>query len=498
MMKSKLVFFARWYLPVVLLLAVLPRLALAWFEHGVNHPDEIFQVLEPAHRWVHGYGIQAWEFQDGARSWLLPGLLALLWKGLAILGVSDPLTVVPILRLPFVALAIYSAYLASRLAKILAGEVAGGIAALLTAFTPLALLLDFRTTTEAASCPVVLLVLVALVEKKIVRAGVWMALLVFLRPTNGIVGLGIIASLLFDGRFRDTCRLTLGAVPVVAAGGLLDWATWGSPFRHLVEYFKFNWIESGADIFGVQTVWSYGFILGSTAPLLALLMLPSGVALVRVVRQAREPVVVALLYLFVLSALGHKEARFLLPILSLLAAITAAGLVLLVGPWLARRASGLQTRMSILVIGTVAVIVLGILRARDLTYVDMRDPRGDPQDHVLFGKRDSINRLLVAAGERSDLCGMLILGLMPNEMFSGGMTYLNRDVILTSPANRQVWLLMSQAANYAVADDLTTPPGWQHVAERRGVALLRRSGGCISIPERYRPKPARPRLPLSK
>jgi hypothetical protein len=498
MMKSKLDFFARWYLPIVLLLAVLPRLALAWFEHGVNHPDEIFQVLEPAHRWVYGYGIQAWEFQSGARSWLLPGLLALLWKGLALLGVSSPLTIVPLLRLPFVALAIFSAYLASRLARKLAGDVAGGLAALLTAFTPLALYLDFRTTTEAASCPVVILVLLAVVEKKLIRAGAWMALLVFLRPTNGIVGLGVIASLLFAGRFRDTCRLTLGAVPVLAAGGLLDWVTWGGPFHHLIEYFRFNWIESGADVFGVQTAWSYVSLLVSTAPLLAFFLLPAVVGLVRVARQAPEPVVVAGLYLFVLSALGHKEARFLLPILPVLATITAAGLVSLVGPWLVRHAPATHTRMAILAIATVAVVVLCTLRARELTFADVRDPRGEPQDHVLFGKRDSINHLLVEAGEQPDLCGMLILGLMPNEMFSGGMTYLHRDVLLTSPANRQLWLLMSQAANYAIADGSVTPPGWQRLDERRGVTLLRRSGECISLPESYRPKPARPTSPQAK
>jgi hypothetical protein len=344
----------------------------------------------------------------------------------------------------------------------------------------------------------VILVLLAVVEKKLIRAGAWMALLVFLRPTNGIVGLGVIASLLFAGRFRDTCRLTLGAVPVLAAGGLLDWVTWGGPFHHLIEYFRFNWIESGADVFGVQTAWSYVSLLVSTAPLLAFFLLPAVVGLVRVARQAPEPVVVAGLYLFVLSALGHKEARFLLPILPVLATITAAGLVSLVGPWLVRHAPATHTRMAILAIATVAVVVLCTLRARELTFADVRDPRGEPQDHVLFGKRDSINHLLVEAGEQPDLCGMLILGLMPNEMFSGGMTYLHRDVLLTSPANRQLWLLMSQAANYAIADGSVTPPGWQRLDERRGVTLLRRSGECISLPESYRPKPARPTSPQAK
>ena len=42
-----------------------------------SHPDEIYQTQEQAHRLVYGYGIVPWEFRDGVRSWILPGLLAL-------------------------------------------------------------------------------------------------------------------------------------------------------------------------------------------------------------------------------------------------------------------------------------------------------------------------------------------------------------------------------------------------------------------------------------
>ena len=218
--KTMLDLAVRRRLPILLVLATLPRLWLAWFEHGGNHPDEIFQVLEPAHRFVYGYGIQAWEFRDGARFWFLPGIVALLWKGLAL---SDPLTIVPLLRMPFVALAVYSVYLASRLATRMAGDWAGDLAALLAAFAPLALLLDFRCTTEAASAPLVLLALLAMVDTRMARAGAWLALLVFLRPTNAILGLTAMAWLLLTGKLRDSGRLALGALPVTLAGGLLDW-----------------------------------------------------------------------------------------------------------------------------------------------------------------------------------------------------------------------------------------------------------------------------------
>jgi phosphatidylinositol glycan class B len=494
--KSTPDFLKQVWLPVVLLLAALPRLGLAWFEHGVNHPDEIFQMLEPAHRWVYGYGIQSWEFKEGARSWLLPGLLALLWKGLAGLGLSDPLTLVPLLRMPFVALSVYGVFLSSRLARrwtsdASTSDVSGGLAALLSAFAPLALVLDFRTTTEAASAPVVLLALLAMADKRTARAGAYLALLVFLRPTNGVIGLGAVLSLLLERRFRDSFRLGLGALPVMVAGGLLDWATWGRPFHHLVQYLKFNWLDSGADIFGVQPAYTYVLLLLSCAPLLVLFILPVVVTLLRKVPQSRTSLVVAGVYLVVISMLGHKEARFLLPILPLLATLTAAGVATLVAPWLDRHATAAQTRALTLVAAAV-LVVFGMLGARGLTFEDVQDARGEPHDRLLFGKRNSINRLLVKAGEQSDLCGLLILGLMPNELFSGGTTYLHRDVLLTSPSTRPMWALMSQAANYAVSPKAAQPAGWHAVAEHEDIVLLNRPGQCLALPEPYRPTYARP------
>ena len=53
---------------------------------SVDWPDEIFQVLEPAHRLAYGYGLVAWEFQLGVRSWLMPGLVAGIMEFSRILG----------------------------------------------------------------------------------------------------------------------------------------------------------------------------------------------------------------------------------------------------------------------------------------------------------------------------------------------------------------------------------------------------------------------------
>jgi GPI mannosyltransferase 3 len=67
-------------------IAIALRLIPIAFVPSVNWPDEIFQVLEPAHRLAYGYGLVAWEFQLGVRSWLMPGLVAGIMELSRILG----------------------------------------------------------------------------------------------------------------------------------------------------------------------------------------------------------------------------------------------------------------------------------------------------------------------------------------------------------------------------------------------------------------------------
>ena len=60
----------------ILAVALGLRVGLALLAPNVHHPDEIFQVLEPAHRLWFDWGIVSWEWRDGVRSWFFPGLVA--------------------------------------------------------------------------------------------------------------------------------------------------------------------------------------------------------------------------------------------------------------------------------------------------------------------------------------------------------------------------------------------------------------------------------------
>ena len=78
------------YLPLVLALAFAARAAVALSGDFVLHPDEIMQYLEPAHRLAFGNGVIYWEYFYGARSWLVPGVVAGVLKLFDLVGLGQP------------------------------------------------------------------------------------------------------------------------------------------------------------------------------------------------------------------------------------------------------------------------------------------------------------------------------------------------------------------------------------------------------------------------
>ena len=65
------------------------RLVVSLVYPLIHHPDELFQYIEQAHRFVTGDGLVPWEHREGIRSWVVPGALVPL-KWLADLLGDDP------------------------------------------------------------------------------------------------------------------------------------------------------------------------------------------------------------------------------------------------------------------------------------------------------------------------------------------------------------------------------------------------------------------------
>jgi hypothetical protein len=485
---------------LVLACAALPRLWSACTDQGLLWPDEIYQGPEQAHRIVFGYGFVPWEFRAGARSWIYPGLLSILFKGLALVGVDDGLALMVAAKCAMVLWALVGIAFAMRLAERLAGP-AGSLAAgvLLAAFPP-SLAFDTRCTTEAATAPLlVAAAFFALESGDSTRwrgrdvapwlAGGLAALASALRPQNGLVLAGLLAVLLAMRRWEACRHCAAGAALIMFAAGLLDAVTWGVPFNALVVYLRYNVIEGQSADYGVEPLFFYAqvawtsvgpAIVGIVAGLLA-----SG-------RRTAGPALVVFAFLVIHSLVPHKELRFLAPVLPLALSLSGAGIARAMKRLvLGAHGGGAPSAGAMLpAVAGVSVVLAGAMayRAVHLTQGDMgwisRPDDPSASGRSAWHDMDGTDRLMARAGRESALCGLAIDNIYP--IWTGGYSYLHRDVPYF-PIPPQAFASGSvPGANYVIAGaDAPHSADFVVVASAGDSRLYRRPGTCGAPPAYY-------------
>ena len=235
------------YLWPVLGLAFAVRAAVALSGDFMLHPDEIMQYLEPAHRLVFGNGVVYWEFFHGARSWLLPGLIAGVLKLFDTLGLGQPLWYVGGVELVFCAISLGIPAGMYFFARRHFGESAARAALLAGAFWyELAGFAHKPMTELVATAP--LMVLLALCGRPSPdKAGLlWLAaILAVLTAAIRIqyAGLAFVLLGLFFLRAgkRTRGRLVFAVTVVFLAVGVFDAATWDAGWFHsYLNNLRFN------------------------------------------------------------------------------------------------------------------------------------------------------------------------------------------------------------------------------------------------------------------
>jgi GPI mannosyltransferase 3 len=327
-------------LALVVAAALLARVAAAVFDVPI-HIDENFQYLEPARWHLHGAGFQAWEFTDGARSWVLPGYHGAWLAAFEAVGASDGATLHLLLRLHWACAALLLVWAAwhggagptDRLTRWPRPRPrddrtdwrGGLIAAGLCAAFPFLVRLAPRTLTENPS--MIALVAALVLTGKLVNeaslsarwhppwqdgrawaVGVLLGLGCCLRITNGPAALAVPLWLLVAGRGRALLPVALGAAAVVTLFGLVDRLTWGSWFGSFAAYVRFNFIEGKAARYGVEPPSWYLLQLWQELGLGG----PALLALALLRWRATWPyLLAAALLLASLSTQAHKEPRFI-------------------------------------------------------------------------------------------------------------------------------------------------------------------------------------------
>ena len=323
------------WLTTALALGLGLRLYFVWAKAGMFFPDEMFQYLEPGHRRIHGSGALFWEFQQGLRNWFLPAYYGALmeigdtvglagWRLHRFLAVHNALASLLIVPLGF------------RLGRA-AGRGDGRLAVMLgmgLAVFPVMAYFAPHTLSEVPAALVVCWAFACWFEaaaqdrrewhRSWFRAGVLLGLIVVMRYSLVVMLPAVLLGTLVGRRWRGLALLAGGLATTVAALAVIDWITWGRPLHSLIAYLGFH-MDGGGDMHGTSP-WSFYWTAGMLrmlGPAALLLIVPLFAP------RARDWRLTAawLFPVILLSAVAHKEERFLLPIWPLILCAAMAGML---------------------------------------------------------------------------------------------------------------------------------------------------------------------------
>ncbi len=436
------------------------RLWLAFSDDGVHWPDEIYQTLEPAHRAAFGYGLLAWEFLEGARSWALPGLIAGVLKLTQVAGLDSPRVYLTLVRILFCAVGIATSVVIYRFAR---SSGASRLAAScgLACFSLMSIAIYFapRAMSETAAALAAVSGLALCVPSTASRAQLWLGasflgLAVLFRLQCAVFCVGLLLVLLARGARRPFAEVLLVLGLWAFLFGLIDRLTWGHWFYSAIVYLRFNVFQGGSVRFGRSPAGYFTLALLHT---LGPLWLVIAALSVLAVRRARGLFGIALLFFIPHWLSPHKELRFLAPLIPLWCVLAAVGLQVLIEA----KARWIRIGAPALVLAAAAYSAATF---RQLTYAKF----GLSQIHLVsaLDAGGPENRLLIAAHDAADLCGLKVLSQELD--YLGGFSYLHRPVPLYGPAGPPE---ESRHFNYVIAARGTV--SGRVLAEDSGLVLAR-------------------------
>lgn len=395
----------RFFLPTVLVAGFILRL---WASRRADivHPDEIFQVLEPAHRLVYGYGIVTWEWREGIRSWLLPGLFSPVLRigGHSVSSAATYLFVIKILLASFSLVSIVAAYVWAKRA---AGELAGRTAAIAAATWYQLVLYATHPLLEIIATHILLLSMALESWSDTRKRPMFQAFLagaaVCIRIQMLPIVLVWLAVLLLRRTWSHRMFVLAGFATPVLLLAFLDRFTLGSFLQSWWKYLWENLALHRSDLYGMMP-WNW---------YLSNLWQHVGITLLLAIVGIRKlPLFGGLvcLVLIVYSIPAHKEERFIYPMIPFIVTLAAMGAVTIC-ELLAEKLKLIPSRHENLIYCSVALLTLSWLQAPAFSYW--------PGSGAAISQFDRL-------AKNSSLCG---IGLYRVAWFAtGGYTHLHRNI----------------------------------------------------------------------
>lgn len=360
-------------------------------------PDEYWQATEVAHALAFGYGYKTWEWREGIRSVLYPASFAALFKMLSFIGADTPALLIHIPRLLHAIAFAVGDYHFWKLCKVLYGSSSAGWT--MVCFST-AWFLGYCAPRTLTSCVEMVLLSVAFSwypwqrEKESDSAGyLWpVGLACAVRPTAAVPFLPLAVQHLWHSSCRSQLLLhymaITGAVVTLTVG--VDSWYYGELVVVPWRFVHFNVVTGLSSHYGTLP---WHWYLSQALPVtLTTHMLPLILAVVSQTSRHRNLLFVILWSLIVYSCLGHKEFRFLLPVLPLCLCIAGDYIAFYLAACAKRsdRPLGFRRKvifLMLLIPNLVALVYLGVIHQRgplDTMQALREEVKGNLQANILF------------------------------------------------------------------------------------------------------------------
>jgi len=478
------------FLLPVLALAFIARAAIALSGDFVLHPDEIMQYLEPAHRLVFGNGVIYWEYFYGARSWLVPGLVAGVLKLFDIVGLGQPAWYVVGVKLVFCAISLLTPAGMYFFARWHFGETAARVALLMGAFWYELAGFAHKPMTEfvATALLVSLLALCVRPAPDRLRVVLTVAVLAVLVAAIRVqyAPLALLAFGLFFLRTETKMPLVLAAATVFVAVGVFDAITWdGGLFHSYIVNLRVN-LALGDLRAGESPAWQFLYwLLIASMGLVALCVLA-----LSDLRRYGFLVTLIALTLLIHSAQSHKEYRFIFVVIPLWLLIGADFVV-----WFTSRASEGRSRMLLgptslaLAASFAAISLAGILNA--LPYQD-RVYKAYSRETGMVGFLRNQDPIFAAYRYLASTPGVSAVWQVDRPYFNlPGYYYLHREIpfydantgrlISADPKKIEVEEIKASVSHIVSADPATSIPDYSVEKTFGTIRILRRDADGLAI-----------------
>lgn len=471
----------------LMLLALLLRMGVARSFPNVLWPDEIFQTLEQGHRLAFHNGIVPWEFRDGTRSWIFPGVLAGVMRATAWMGegssgyLAGTTIFLCFLSLLPVSIAFAIGY---RIGGRSAAVLAAGVCTVwfeLVYFAPKAL-------NEVVAAHLLLLAVYLGIyssgfrlRTRLFLTGILLGLTLVLR-IHLFPAVALTVLMVCGKKWRqDWPPVVAGIATTLLAAGTLDAFTWRYPFQSFWLNVWVNVIEGKSQNWGVSPWYAY---LAYQLQAWSLAFVP--IAILAIVGARRAPTLawLAIVILVSHSVIAHKEYRFTYPALLMVIILAGLGTAVMVERWRLRMTSPHGGVVAILVSALLWISVSAGLASRFYTDSDRRTLAS-----MLWEAPESTNWTLRAGNLRAfqqlstdkTLCGVGLQDLPWWE--TGGYAYLHRDVPIFLLEDHGELARLARGFNYLVSTRRGTPLPTSYALQKcwGATCVYKRPGTCVVI-----------------